>query len=305
MKKLLLSGLLMLLLPLAACSPESSEKSGDTGKTERQTLSIGAIPDQDPQKLQRQYDKLAAYLEKELGVPVKYKPVTDYTAAVTAFKVGDLELVWFGGLTGVQARLQVPGALAIAQRDVDEKFQSVFIANKRSLLTPINDIADLQQLKGRTFTFGSESSTSGRLMPQYFLKQAGIKLEDFKGKPGFSGDHDKTIKLVEASTYEVGAVNKKVWEKRLASKEVDPNKVEVIWETPTYYDYHWVIHPDVNKRHGADFGKKVQNAFLKLDPKVPEHKEILELLEAKKFIPTQNSNYSQIEAVGREIGKIK
>jgi len=305
MKKLLLSGLFTLLLPLAACSPESAEKSGETGKTERQTLSIGAIPDQDPQKLQRQYDKLAAYLEKELGVPVKYKPVTDYTAAVTAFKVGDLELVWFGGLTGVQARLQVPGAEAIAQRDVDEKFQSVFIANKRSLLTPMKDIADLQQLKGRTFTFGSESSTSGRLMPQYFLKQAGVKLEDFKGKPGFSGDHDKTIKLVEAATYEVGALNKKVWEKRLASKEVDPNKVDVIWETPTYYDYHWVIHPDVNKRYGADFVKKVQNAFLKLDPKVPEHKEILDLLEAKKFIPTQNSNYSQIEAVGREIGKIK
>ncbi len=305
MKKLLLSGLFTLLLPLAACSPESSEKSGDTAKTELQTLSIGAIPDQDPQKLQRQYDKLAAYLEKELGVPVKYKPVTDYTAAVTAFKVGDLELVWFGGLTGVQARLQVPGAEAIAQRDVDEKFQSVFIANKRSLLTPMKDIADLQQLKGRTFTFGSESSTSGRLMPQYFLKQAGVKLEDFKGKPGFSGDHDKTLKLVEAATYEVGTLNKKVWEKRLASKEVDPNKVDVIWETPTYYDYHWVIHPDVNKRHGADFVKKVQNAFLKLDPKVPEHKEILDLLEAKKFIPTQNSNYSQIEAVGREIGKIK
>lgn len=295
----------MLLLPLAACSPESSEKSDNTSKTQTQTLSIGAIPDQDPQKLQRQYEKLAAYLEKELGVPVKYKPVTDYTAAVTAFKVGDLELVWFGGLTGVQARLQVPGAEAIAQRDVDEKFQSVFIANKRSLLTPIKDITDLQQLKGHTFTFGSESSTSGRLMPQYFLKQAGVKLEDFKGKPGFSGDHDKTIKLVEAATYEVGALNKKVWEKRLASKEVDPNKVEVIWETPTYYDYHWVINPDVNKRYGADFVKKVQNAFLKLDPKVPEHKEVLDLLEGQKFISTQNSNYSQIEAVGREIGKIK
>jgi phosphonate transport system substrate-binding protein len=305
MKKLFLSGLLTLLLPLAACSPESSEKSGNTDKTEPQTLSIGAIPDQDPQKLQRQYDKLAAYLEKQLGVPVKYKPVIDYSAAVTAFKVGDLELVWFGGLTGVQARLQVPGAQAIAQRDVDEKFQSVFIANKKSQLTPIKDIADLQQLKGRTFTFGSESSTSGRLMPQYFLQQAGIKLEDFKGKPGFSGDHDKTIKLVESSTYEVGVLNKKVWEKRLQTKEVDPDKVEVIWETPTYYDYHWVINPEVNKKYGADFVKKVQNAFLKLDPNVPEHKEILELLEGQKFITTQNSNYSQIEAVGREIGKIK
>lgn len=305
MKKVFWSGLLLLLLPLAACSPNPVRTSSTTGGTQVKPLVTGAIPDQDPEKLQRQYSKLGAYLEKELGVPVEYKPVTDYGAAVTAFKVGDLDLVWFGGLTGVQAQLQVPGAEAIAQRDVDEKFHSVFIANKKSRLTPFKSIADLKQLKGRTFTFGSESSTSGRLMPQYFLQQAGLKLNDFKGEVGFSGDHDKTIKLVEAGTYEAGAVNEKVWLKRVDSKEVDLNKVEAIWRSPAYYDYHWVINPQVKQRYGEDFTKKVQDAFLKLDPSVPEQKEILELLEANKFIPTKNSNYAQIEAIGREIGKIK
>lgn len=294
----------MLLLPLTACSPKTAENSTNRG-SETKMLTMGAIPDQDPQKLQRQYEKLAAYLGKELGVPVQYKPVTDYSAAVTAFKVGDLELVWFGGLTGVQARLQVPGSDAIAQRESDEQFHSLFIANKKSKIKPIKDLSSLKELKDHTFTFGSESSTSGRLMPQYFLKQAGVKLEDFKGQPGFSGDHDKTIKLVEAGTYEVGAVNEKVWEKRVKEKEVNLNNVEVIWRTPSYYDYHWVIHPDVKKNYGEDFVKKVQNAFLKLDPTVPEQKEILDLFEAKKFIPTQNSNYAQIEEIGREIGKIK
>jgi phosphonate transport system substrate-binding protein len=304
-KNVLLSSLLFLCIPLVACSPQTPEASTRTSNNETKTLAIGAIPDQDPQKLQRKYEKLATYLEKELGVPVKYQPVTDYNAAVTAFKVGDLELVWFGGLTGVQARLQVPGAEAIAQREVDEQFHSVFIANKKSEIKPFKNSSDLQALKGHTFTFGSESSTSGRLMPQYFLKQAGIKLEDFKGQPGFSGDHDKTIKLVEAGTYEVGVVNEKVWEKRVQTKEVDSNKVEVIWRTPAYYDYHWVIHPEVKNKYGEDFVKKVQQAFFKLDPKVPEQKEILDLLEANKFIPTKDANYAQIEAVGREIGKIK
>ncbi|MBD1930779.1 MULTISPECIES: putative selenate ABC transporter substrate-binding protein [Cyanophyceae] len=303
MKKVLLSGLL--LLSLGACSPSPSGSVATGSNQAKQALEIGAIPDQDPQKLQRQYDKLATYLEKELGVPVEYKPVTDYTAAVTAFKVGDLDLVWFGGLTGVQARLQVPGAEAIAQRDIDEKFHSLFIANKKTGLKPFKDIADLKQLKGRTFTFGSESSTSGRLMPQYFLQQAGLKLEDFKGEVGFSGDHDKTIKLVEVGSFDAGAVNESVWKKRVDAKEVDLNKVEVLWETPSYYDYHWVIHPDVKQRYGEDFVKKVQNAFLKLDPNVPEQKEILGLLQATKFIPTQNSNYAQIEDIGRKIGKIK
>src|SRR4028118_1899396 len=219
MKKVLLLSLLVLLLPLAACSPKQAGNSATSGRTRSSDLDMGAIPDQDPQKLQRQYAKLAAYLEKELGVPVKYKPVTDYTAAVTAFKVGDLQLVWFGGLTGVQARLQVPGAEAIAQRDVDEQFHSLFIANKKSGLKPFKDISGLKQLKGHTFTFGSESSTSGRLMPQYFMQQAGLKLEDLKGQAGFSGDHDKTIKLVEAGTYDAGAVNKKVWQKRVDTKD--------------------------------------------------------------------------------------
>ena len=303
MKKVLLSGLL--LLSLGACSPSPSESVATGSNQAKQALEIGAIPDQDPQKLQRQYDKLATYLEKELGVPVEYKPVTDYTAAVTAFKVGDLDLVWFGGLTGVQARLQVPGAEAIAQRDVDEKFHTLFITNRKTGLKPFKDISDLKQLKGRTFTFGSESSTSGRLMPQYFLQQAGLKLEDFKGEVGFSGDHDKTIKLVEVGSFDAGAVNESVWKKRVDAKEVDLNKVEVLWETPAYYDYHWVIHPDVKQRYGEDFVEKVQNAFLKLNPNVPEQKEILDLLQATKFIATQDSNYAQIEDIGRKIGKIK
>ena len=299
--------LAVLLLPLAACANtlDTSGTATNNSATQTKPLMTGAIPDQDPEKLQRQYTKLADFLQKELKVPVEYKPLTDYTAAVTAFKVGDLDLVWFGGLTGVQARLQVPGSEAIAQRDVDEKFHSLLIANKQSGLKPLKDTADLKQLKGHTFTFGSESSTSGRLMPQYFLQQAGLKLEDFKGEVGFSGDHDKTIKLVEAGTYDAGAVNEKVWLKRLEAKEVDLNKVKVIWRSPAYYDYHWVINPQVKQRYGNDFVKKVQNAFLKLDPQVPEQKEILDLLQANKFIPTQNSNYAQIEAVGREIGKIK
>lgn len=302
MKRALLA--LALLLPLAACAP-ASKPTASQGESATKPFVMGAIPDQDPEKLQRLYGKLAAYLQAELGVPVEYKPVTDYTAAVTAFKVGDLDMVWFGGLTGVQARLQVPGAEAVAQRDIDANFHSVFIANKNSGITPVQDVKGLQSLKGHTFTFGSESSTSGRLMPQYFLQQAGVKPEDFKGQVGFSQSHDATIKLVEAGTYEAGALNEQVWKSRLADGDVDLNKVEVVWRTPAYFDYHWVINPAVKERYGADFVEKVQAALLKLDPKVPEQKEILELFGASKFVSTENTNYAQIEEIGRQIGKIK
>jgi phosphonate transport system substrate-binding protein len=303
MKRTLLSALLVLMLPLAACSPGSETASSPQNVT--QPFVTSAIPDQDPEKLQRLYGKLADYLEAELGVPVEYQPVTDYTAAVTAFRVGDLDMVWFGGLTGVQARLQVEGSEAIAQRDIDADFHSVFISNKSMGIASINDPSELTNLKGRTFTFGSESSTSGRLMPQYFLEQAGVSLEDFRGEVGFSQSHDATIQLVEAGTYEVGVLNEQVWNSRVEAGDVDLSKVDVIWRSPAYFDYHWVINPQVKERYGEDFVNQVQAALLKLDPNVPEQKEILELFGADRFIETQNSNYQQIEEVGRAIGKIQ
>ena len=293
--------LLVTSLLLTGCSAAPTEKES----VAQRPLVISAIPDQDPEKLQRLYDSLASYLSTELGVPVIYKPVVDYTASVTAFKVGDLDLVWYGGLTGVQARLQVEGAQAIVQRDIDEAFHSVFIANVNSGLEPFSDIQGLQSLKGHTFTFGSDSSTSGRLMPQYFLKQADVTLADFSAEAGFSGSHDKTIKLVESGTYDVGALNEQVWESRVKAGEVDTSKVVVLWRSPAYFDYHWVLNPNVAKDFGADMPEKITQALLKLNPDVPEQKAILDLFGANKFIPTENSNYAEIEAIAREIGKIK
>lgn len=312
MKKLLLSALCAASLSLFSCStpeqPTATDEPATNATPETETvqpLAVGAIPDQDPEKLLRLYDLLADYLAAELAVPVEYVPVTDYTAAVTAFKVGDLDLVWFGGLTGVQARLQVEGAQAIAQRDIDAEFHSVLIANVNSGLEELASDADLTQLKGKTLTFGSESSTSGRLMPQHYLEQAGVQLEDFKGEVGFSASHDATIELVEAGTYDAGMLNEQVWTSRVEAGEVDTDKVKVIWRSPAYFDYHWVISPEVDERYGEGFSEKVQQALLKLDPANPEQKEILDLFGATKFITTQNENYADIEAVGREIGKIQ
>lgn len=298
MKKCVGFAFFLFSLALAACSSA-------TAPEEAEPLVIGAIPDQDPEKLQRRFGLLADYLAQELDVPVEYKPVTDYAASVTAFRVGDLDLVWFGGLTGVQARLQVEGARALVQRDVDQEFHSVFIANKTSELAPLDDVSELVQLKDHTFTFGSESSTSGRLMPQYFLSQAGVTLNDFKGEAGFSGSHDTTIELVEAGTFETGALNEQVWLRHVKEGQVDLDKVQMIWRTPSFHDYHWVIRPDVVQRYGEDFPDRVAQAFLQLSADQPEQKEILDLFSAERFITTQNDNYVQIEAVGRDTGKIQ
>jgi phosphonate transport system substrate-binding protein len=305
---LIACGLLVLLL--ASCRPAAPEQIEsvveEAAPVVREPLVVGGIPDQDPEKLQRLFDRLTDYLSDELGVPVVYRPVTSYSAAVTAFRVGDLDLVWFGGLTGVQARVQVPGALALAQRDIDNQSTSVFIANTASNLRPVDNANDLaEQLRGRTFTFASESSTAGRLMPQFFLSQVGFQLADFRGETGFAGAHDAVIALVEAGSYEVGVLHEPIWANRVAAGEVDLEKVQAIWETPTFHDWHWVIHPDVSNRYGDDFAQKAKDAFLKLDPGIAEHAEILDLFGTSgRFIEARNEAYAGIEAVGREIGLI-
>ncbi|MBM5799790.1 MAG: putative selenate ABC transporter substrate-binding protein [Cyanobacteria bacterium K_DeepCast_35m_m2_023] len=269
-------------------------------------LRIGAIPDQNPEKLNRLYGQVAQQLSTQLGVQVQYVPVIDYAAAVSAFRTGNLDLVWFGGLTGVQARLQKPGAQVIAQRDIDASFHSVFIANTASGLKPISTNKGLQELKGKRFTFGSESSTSGRLMPQFFLQQAGVKLSDFAGgAPGFSSSHDATIALVQSGAYQAGAVNEQVWKANLRSGKANRNKVIAIWRTPGYPDYHWIGQPNLDQRFGKGFTAKLRGAILSWRPTNPEQKAILQLFGAQQFTGAKTSDYAPIERVGRQIGKIR
>ncbi len=304
-QKLQLSLAARLLTGIVVATAVASCGSGPLG-TESPVLHIGAIPDQNPEKLNRLYSSLSAELSDQLKVPVEYVPVSNYPAAVTAFRTGSLDLVWFGGLTGVQARLQTPGAKVLAQRDIDAKFTSVFIANGASGLRPFSSGDQLTNLKGRRLSFGSESSTSGRLMPQYFMSQNGVGTDELAGgAPGFSGSHDATIAVVQSGAYEVGALNEQVWKSNVEDGRADPNKVSVIWRTPPYVDYHWVARPDLDERFGNGFTNKVQTALLAITADTPRGETILELFGAAEFIPAQNSDYDKIEAVGRQLGKIR
>ena len=304
-----LAGLSMALMPavLPPITPAAQAQSTQAPQQRSlKVLRIGAIPDQNPEKLNRLYGLVANELSKQVGVSVKYVPVTDYAAAVSAFRTGDLDLVWFGGLTGVQASLQKPGARMIAQRDIDAQFYTVFIANPKSGLKPIRSINQLSELKGKRFTFGSESSTSGRLMPQYFLSQAGVKLRDFAGgAPGFSGSHDATIALVQSGAYDAGAVNEQVWKANLRSGKANRTKVVQIWRTPPYPDYLWLAQPNLDQRFGKGFTAKLQKAIISWRPSDPEQKVILGLFGAQQFTSVSPAGYKQIEQVGRQIGKIR
>ena len=294
----LIAGLVLTASVSSCGAPQNDAKQA--------VLQIGAIPDQNPEKLNRLYGTLSTELSEKLDVPVRYAPVSNYAAAVSAFRTGSLDLVWFGGLTGVQARLQTPGARVLAQRDIDAEFTSVFIANGASGLRPFTSADQLVELKGRRLAFGSESSTSGRLMPQFFMGENGVKPEDLAGGgPGFSGSHDATVAVVQSGAYEVGALNEQVWRSNVADGRVDPGKVSVIWRTPPYVDYHWVVRPGLDERFGDGFTDRLQTALLDLSADTENGATILELFGAERFIPAKDEDYVMIETVGRQLGKIR
>jgi len=257
------------------------------------TFVFTAIPAQDETRLVERFTRVADYLQKKLGIPVKYLPVKSYPAAVTAFTNNQVQLAWFGGFTGVQARSRVPDSEAIAQGAEDVKFKSYIIANTKTGLKNSKDFP--KGIKGKTFTFGSRSSTSGRLMPEYFIrKEFGMGPTEVFSRVGFSGDHSRTIQLVQSGAYETGVLDYTVWGLENKAGKIDPSKVVVIWESPTYPDYQWTVRGDVDKTFGPGFKKKLQDALIAIDdPK------ILEQFARSKFIPAKNSDYAPIEEVGK------
>lgn len=260
------------------------------------TLKVSAIPDESPTELLRKFKPLGTYLERRLNVKVEFVPVTDYAAAVEALVGKKVDLVWYGGFTFVQARIRSNnGVIPLVQREEDEKFRSVFITRTDS---GINSLADL---KGKTFTFGSPSSTSGHLMPRHFLMQAKVDPDKDFRQVAYSGAHDATIASVAGGKVQAGALNILVWEKFVADKKVDTTKVKVFYTTAPYYDYNWTVRADLDPK----LRDGITRAFLDLSMATPEGKEILELQRATRFVPTKAENYASIEAAARAAGLLK
>ena len=261
----------------------------------QQVLRVSAIPDEAPTELQRKFKPLGEYLEKKLGMPVEFTPVTDYAAAVEALIHHKIDLVWFGGFTFVQAKVRSNNqVIPLVQREEDEKFKSVFITSDKN-------ISRLEDLRGKTFSFGSESSTSGHLMPRSFLLAANINPDADLKRIAFSGAHDATVAAVAGGKVDAGALNISVWEKMLKENKVDLNQVRVFFTTPEYYDYNWTVRADME----PELRQKITAAFLALDKNDAQGKEILDLQRASKFITTKAENYATIEAAARSAGLLK
>ena len=259
-----------------------------------ETLRVSAIPDEAPTELLRKFKPLGTYLEQQLGMKVEFVPVADYPAVVEALATDRLDMAWLGGFTFVQVNLKTGNAMPLVQREQDAAFTSTFISADPQ-------VKSLKDLKGKTFAFGSISSTSGSLMPRYFMLQDGIKPESYFSRVAYSGAHDATAAWVQAGKVDAGVLNSSVWDKLVNSGKVDTTKVKVFATTPTYFDYNWTVRGTLDPA----LAEKIKQAFLALDPANPEHKAILDLQAASRFIETKPENYKGIEEAARAADLLK
>ncbi len=285
----------MTVLRLAAAALAAASLSAapfGTASAQVKALRVSAIPDENPTELLRKFKPLGAHLEKELGMKIEWTPVNDYPAVVEGLAAKRIDLAWLGGFTFVQVRHRTGTAIPIAQRAEDEKFISRYIV---PLDSPAKSLPDL---KGKTFAFGSPSSTSGHLMPRFFLLQAGINPDKDFSRIAFSGAHDATVAFVASGRAEAGVLNASVLDRLIEKGDANAKAVRVLATTPPYYDYNWTVRGDLDPA----LVKKLTEAFLKLDAANPAHKEILDLQRASKFIPTKPENYKGIEEAARSAG---
>jgi phosphonate transport system substrate-binding protein len=261
-----------------------------------QTFKVTTIPEEAATEQVRKFGPITKYLESKLGMKVEFIPVNDYPAAVEALVNKNVDLVWFGGFTHVQANVRSGGkVIPIAQREEDTRFQSVFITKKDS------GIKTLADLKGKQVSFGSASSTSGHLMPRSFLLAASLDPDkDFK-RVAYSGAHDATIASVVSGKVDAAALDITVWNKFVNEKKVDTNEVNVFYTTPGYFNYNWSVHADMP----AATREKLTRALLDISPNDPLGKEILSLNRATKYVPTKPENYKGLETAARSAGLLK
>jgi phosphonate transport system substrate-binding protein len=278
---LVLAGALLLIAGCNASGPS------------RQTLRLSMIPTTDPGKMLREGQPLIDYLEKETGMKVEMTIPTNYAAVVEAIANDQVDIAYLGGFTYVQASKRA-GVIPLVQRDQDQNFHSLFITH------PDSGINSLSDLGGHTFAFGDVNSTSGHLMPEYFMREAKVDAEVI-AKATYTGGHDGTALAVANKRVDAGALDETVYQKMVQDGKLDAAKAKVFFTTPPFFDYVWVARKGLD----ANLAEAFASAFLKLDASEPQQKAVLEILRAKKYVRASDGDYDRLRQAASDAGLLK
>lgn len=264
-----------------------------TPSLEKRVYTIAILPEEDEEALRRRYDPLVKYLSTSLERPFQLIIPDDYNQLLKLFGEGEIDLAFFGGFTFLKAN-QDFGATPLVMRDTDLRFHSHFISKRQASHKHISDF------KGAKLSFGSRLSTSGHLMPRFFLEEQQITPETYFASVEYSGAHDKTAFQVLEGNVDIGAINSEILEDMFEDGRLDRDTIDIIWTTPKFPDYVWTV----KRTASQDFKHRVTSAFLTLDPLDNSHQTILDGAQAVGFLPASIKDFDQLFKVATSMGML-
>ncbi|MDQ3434711.1 MAG: phosphate/phosphite/phosphonate ABC transporter substrate-binding protein [Actinomycetota bacterium] len=265
-----------------APSPQGAEEAG-------QPLRVGLVPNQEPDKVKAEYAALGQYMERQLGRKVELTVPTGYPAVVEAMANDKLDVALFGGLTYVQARQRAKVSPLVT--DINPETGSTKYT--ASVIVPADSpVRRIEDLRGKTFAFGSVSSTSGSLYPALMLRKAGIDYRSALGRTTYTGGHDATAAAVASGKVDAGGLEGRILRRLVKKGTVDGAKIREIAVSDPIEGYPWVA------RDGLDPKLRDEIANLFLDLKDPR---LLKLLNTKGYERVQASAYDSVERDATEL----
>lgn len=231
----------------------------------------------DSTDLQNKANAVAAFLSKQLGVPVKAQ-IGDDTAAVEALRANRADIAFLSSRPALKAEQLANARLYLAEvrptYSGKYTYNSVFVVPKNSpLKTQSTAKATLTQLRGKRMAFTSPTSGSGFIFPTGELVKQGLvpnrdRLNNFFGQVTYGGNYSKAIQAVLRGQADVAAVSEYALNPPYIT-EAEKNQLRILHKIPGVPAHGVAIDDDVP----VATRNKIINAMLLLNQ--PQNNQLL------------------------------
>lgn len=256
-------------------------------------LNFGIISTESQANLKPLWEPFIAAMSKALNMPVKPFYVTQYAGVIEAMRFGQVQLAWYGGKSYIEAA-RIAKAEAFAQTvaaDGSKGYYSHLIANRANPITAQakklgGDKYAIRNASKLTFAFNEPNSTSGYLVPYYYIF-AKNKIDPQKAfkRLIFAGNHEATALAVANNQVDIATNNNESLQRLGKTNPEARKKLEIIWTSPIIPSDPIAYRKDLPE----ELKKRIRNFFYGY-----KDKKILTPLQWNGFVPANDKTWNPI-----------